>query len=359
MAFISGILLIDAPASALNNLGAVAGAMTDNASGVKFIRTKEGSYPYVSGQAFRYWLRNTLDQGNSEWKSAPVYREEKIAYTDANPLEWWDDDLFGYMRAPSKKESAVKRREADESRKDETPTTETITRVSPFRVSTLVSVAPVNLINDFGVMARQDGDPVPHEHQFYRTTLMALLSLNLSECGKFSYKDKTGFLNLDKVRVEKAQKMELQHLEDDKCYRLNEKERLKRISALLQGLAGLDGGAKQAIHYTDVSPDLVVCAVVRGGNSIFGHVIGAKDGKLEIKKEAFKQALAVYEKDIYSKVYVGWVEGYLDEEKAKFSQSLQSDEELKKWSGRIVIDHPRNALGRLTQELSENLDWLN
>jgi len=54
MAFVTGVLLIDAPASALNNLGNVPGRLFDNVAGVKVIRTREGAYPYVSAQAFRY-----------------------------------------------------------------------------------------------------------------------------------------------------------------------------------------------------------------------------------------------------------------------------------------------------------------
>ncbi len=77
-----------------------------NSTGVKVIRARDGQYPYVSAQAFRYWLRTTLEQTQPAWRSAPVYREEKIAYTDANPIKWWDGDLFGYIRAPSKRESA-------------------------------------------------------------------------------------------------------------------------------------------------------------------------------------------------------------------------------------------------------------
>ena len=154
MAFVTGLFLIDAPASALNNLGQMEGTMTDNAVGVKFIWTREGAYPYVSAQAFRYWLRSTLEKGPWGWKKAPIYREEKIAYTDANPIRWWDDDLFGYMRAPSKRTEAVERRRADTTRVNETPTTTEITRISPFRVSTLISIVPVPLVQDFGTMSR-------------------------------------------------------------------------------------------------------------------------------------------------------------------------------------------------------------
>src|SRR5579883_2322078 len=87
MAFVTGLLLIDAPASALNNLGSIPGERLDNTSAVKVIRTKENqTYPYVSAQAFRYWLRTTAQQRVEGWKAAPIYREEKIAYTDSNPI---------------------------------------------------------------------------------------------------------------------------------------------------------------------------------------------------------------------------------------------------------------------------------
>jgi CRISPR-associated protein Cst2 len=361
MSFATGLMLIDAPASALNNLGNIPGARTDNTVGVKLIRTKEGAYPYVSAQAFRYWLRTTLESADMGWKAAPIYREEKVAYTDANPIEWWDDDLFGYMRAPSKKTSAREKREADESRANETETKDTVTRVSPFRVSTLVSIAPASIIEDFGTMSRHEGDPVPHEHQFYRTALKGLFSLDLYSCGTFSYRQKTGFRNLDDVRIELAKEKELEHLEAEKTYRLPFDERLQRISALFEGLAHLEGGAKQALHYTDVSPALLIMAVTKGGNHIFGHVVGAARRDLpELKIDALREALTVFKDDILSDIYVGWVKGYLDEERAKFEAALDNEEELHAFSGRIRISHPREAFQTFVADLGkpENTSWL-
>src|SRR5258708_4132318 len=107
MAHVTGLFLIDAQAAALNNAGAIAGETEENTTGVKAIRTKSGgTYVYVSSQAYKYWLRATLEKYIPDWQASPIFREKKIAYTDANPLTYWDDDLFGYMRAPSKKESA-------------------------------------------------------------------------------------------------------------------------------------------------------------------------------------------------------------------------------------------------------------
>jgi CRISPR-associated protein Cst2 len=352
MAFVTGLFLIDAPASALNNLGQMEGTMTDNAVGVKFIWTREGAYPYVSAQAFRYWLRSTLEKGPWGWKKAPIYREEKIAYTDANPIRWWDDDLFGYMRAPSKRASAAAAREGDTAMESFTPVEETVTRVSPFRVSTLVSLAPVRLVNDFGVMARHEGDPVPHEHQFYRAALQGLFSLDLHAAGTFTYRQKTGYLNLDKVRLEEAKEKKLEELPEEKAYRLPAEERLQRVCALLEGLAHLEGGAKQALHYTDVSPDLLIMAVTRGGNHIFGHVLGVDAAGLPvIKIEALRESLTVFAEEILSRIYIGWVKGYRDEERKRFEASLGAEDGLKKWEGKIIIGHPRQILGDLVSEM--------
>lgn len=353
MTHVTGLFLIDAPASALNNLGQIEGERFDNSTGVKVIRANDGLYPYVSAQSFRYWLRQTLQTANVGWQAAPIYREEKVAYTDANPIEWWDDDLFGYMRAPSKRESAKAKREADASRAGETETKDTITRVAPFRVSTLVSIAPLrSMTSDFGVMSRHEGDPVPHEHQFYRTTLKGLFSLNLNMCGKFSYKQKTGYRNLDDVRVELARSKGLELLEAEKAYRLPRDQRLQRVTALFEGLARLEGGAKQTLHYTDVAPVVTVLAVTKGGNHIFGHIIGADDkGQPELKVEALTEALRVFKDDLRSSVYVGWVRGYADDERAKVEALAQSDQ-------RIKVSHPREAFQALIADLKQHPEWL-
>ena len=354
MAFVTGLQLIDAPASALNNLGSIPGARTDNTVGVKVIKTKEGAYPYVSAQSFRYWLRTTLENGNFGWQAAPIYREKKVAYTDANPIKWWDDDLFGYMRAPSKKADAAEARTAAEEYAEAPPTTETVTRLSPLRVSTLVSIAPVIITEDFGTMSRHDGDPVPHEHQFYRTTLKGLFSLDLQASGTFSYRQKTGYRNLDDERIKQAKEAGLQELSDEKSYRLPAEARLQRITTLFEGLAQLEGGAKQTIHYTDVTPALTILAVTKGGNHIFGHVISANSkGQPVCQVEALEEALTVFGDEILSPIYVGWVKGYLAEERQKLEAfaATPAGQSLK-------MSHPREAYRALVADLKAKPAWL-
>ncbi|WP_028987756.1 type I-B CRISPR-associated protein Cas7/Cst2/DevR [Thermicanus aegyptius] len=358
MSHLTGLLLIDASASALNNLGTLTGERTDNKVGVKQIFVGSKSYPYVSAQAFRYWLRTTLEtSGEIEWHNAPIFREAKIAYTDSNPIRYWDDDLFGYMRAESKKKGAKK-----EEEREETPTTATLTRVSPFRVSTLVAIAPTRVVDDFGVMARHEGDPVPHEHQFYRSTLKGLLSLDLRSAGTFWTVSKTGFKNLDEVRIKEAQESGLEKVTVDsmEAYRLSDRQRGARIASLLQGIAALEGGAKQSLHYTDVTPSFVLFAVTKGGNHPFNYVVQAnRDGDPIIHTEALREVLRVYHDQILSPLYVGWPRGYMDgqrEEVVSLLNELRENHILEDY----VIGHPREVVLQLAASFNDesHYKWL-
>ncbi len=348
------MLLIDAPASALNNAGSEDGARTDNTIAVKRIRTKSGEYPYISAQSFRYWLRTMLERNNPEWRAAPIAREAKIAYTDANPIEWWDDDLFGYMRAGSKK-AAAKGEQTDSKLM---PISTEITRVSPFRVSTLVALQPGGIVDDFGVMARQAGDPVPHEHQFYRNTLQGLISLNLTTAGTFFAGGNVGYRNLDDNRTKMAEEKKLAQLElyGQKAYRLPIEERVKRVATLTKALGELEGGAKLSLHYTDVTPPIIVAAITSSGNHPFQRIMRASPkGQPEVVLDALKEILTVYNDQILSDIYIGWAKGYLDDQRSLVENLSDEDRNFKKF----VWGHPREIMAKMAEEISspDNSDW--
>lgn len=354
MAFVTGLMLIDAPASALNNAGQEEGARTDNTIAVKRIRTRAGDYPYVSAQAVRYWIRTYLERSVPEWQAAPVFREAKIAYTDANPILYWDDDLFGYMRAPSKRAGA--RAEGGEAQ--QTPVAGEITRISPLRMGTLVSLTPVRVVDDFGTMARQDGDPVPHEHQFYRATLHGLFSLNLTTAGTFFNGGRVGYRNLDEHRVQLAQGRGLQEVRvhGQPAFRLPQPDRAKRVATLVGTFGELEGGAKLTLHYTDVTPGLILAAVTRAGNHPFYRGIRSDgQGQPEILLDALKEVLRVYRDQILSDVFVGWAKGYLDGQRQAVEALTDSDR-----SGvRFRWGHPREVMADLATELKKegNRGW--
>ncbi|HEU5375301.1 MAG TPA: hypothetical protein VFV38_07670, partial [Ktedonobacteraceae bacterium] len=160
----------------------------------------------------------------------------------------------------------------------------------------------------------------------------------------------------DAVRTDIAKEQALEHLASEKAYRLPLDERIRRVQGLFEGLALLEGGAKQAVHYTDVTPAFCLLAVTRGGNHIFGHLVGAKQGLPEIKREALREALLTMQDEILSPLYVGWTRGYLDEQREQFEQDLASFTERP-----ILIRHPRDAYRAFIADLAkaENASWLN
>jgi CRISPR-associated protein Cst2 len=177
-----------------------------------------------------------------------------------------------------------------------------------------------------------------HEHQFYRTTLKGLFSLTCSRPARSGINKKQVLETLT-MCGKKAAEQGLLHMEKEKAYRLPCEERIKRVTTLFDGMANLDGGAKQTLHYTDVTPPLVIFAVTRGGNHIFSYMVGAnKRGLPELKIEALEEALTVYKKEIISDVYVGWVRGYLDEERERLEGFIATQENSK-----VLLCHPRKA----------------
>jgi len=353
MAYLTGLLLIDAPASALNNAGSEEGAKTDNTIAVKRIRTRDGAYPYVSAQAFRFWLRTSLEHSGTDWKAAPVHRETKVAFAEGNPIVNWDDDLFGYMRAPSKKAEAGGTHQMMPVEKDRE-----ITRVSPLRVSTFVAVAPSPIVDDFGTMARHEGNPVPHEHQFYRAHLRGLLSLDLTSAGTFYDGERVGFKNLDSYRRDQGKERGLTEVtvRKQKALRLPLEERQKRVRTLVAGLANLNGGAKQALHYTDLTPAVVILAITRGGSHPFYRFFSSDDAqRTQLHVEAVKELLETYRDDFLSPIHVGWAQGFLDSERAKLIEATKNLDGLKV----EAPVHPCLALEAIAKELGSdaNAAW--
>src|ERR1035441_5202671 len=78
------------------------------------------------------------------------------AVTTADPAQYADDDLFGFMKAAERGENQA-----------------TTLRDSPFMVGTFLAVEPVRMTEDFGVMSRGVRDPVLHGHEFYTADLAA------------------------------------------------------------------------------------------------------------------------------------------------------------------------------------------
>ena len=333
-----GLTLIDAPHSALNNAGTEASQSTENIVTVKKIQKGRDTYPYVSSQAWRNWWRTTLDDEFEDWKSSPIEREKKIAYTAADPVNYDDDDVFGYMRAQSETQGKKK-------------VNITVTRLSPLKCSPLISIAPQTPTNDFGVMARQDGDPVPYEHQFYACVLQGIFSLDLGAVGTFSEVNRTGYKNILSGYVPTIQKAGGTQADENSPWMLPKDIRVRRCQNALEALPILSGGAKLTAHLTDVTPKLIVLAVLDGGNHPFMNLMVEKNGVGELSLPALREVIEDYADRFCSAIYIGRRSGFMDALDADLSE-FANDTNL---PCEVIYNSPNKVIAELVQELETHI----
>ena len=331
--FIHSSILIDVDGASLNNWGSDATNTQgmDNTSAVKKVFKNGRMYAVVAGQAWRYWWREAL--GLNGWNLSPITRDKKVAFTEANPLKYADDDIFGYMRA-SKDE--VKDEDGNVvltggkgKNKDKPKMVDvTVTRVSPLKNSILTSVTSIDkkALNEFSTMARQDGDAVPYEKQSYSTVLKGMFSLDLDQIGTFTKVNRSGFKNVTDITYDKV--LENGSEVDDlinpniKRARLENSIRRTRAKDTILALKTIAGGAKRTTNYASVKPDFIVLAVLKGGNNIFDNIAVEEDGRATLSIEALKEAISDNKEYFRSDVYIGKASGFMDD----VSLSLLSDE---------------------------------
>lgn len=308
---VQGYVLLDVDVVALNNAGKDTLSNFDNAVKTKSIFKNGQNYVYVSGQAWRFWWREAL-QKNIGWVLSPVIRDKNIAFTNANPVSYPDDDVFGYMRAATE--------EYEEKGKKKSRNI-TVTRVSPLKNSALVSVASVRPVSNWSSMARQEGDSVPYARQEYSAIMKGMFSLDVNMAGTFSDYNKTGYKNLSEALKEKALKEKGASEIDDsfgngKLIRLPLDTRKKRITDTILALKNISGGAMQTNNMGDVTPKFIVLATMNTGNHPFSHIAtsrGDRDEQAVLNVAGLKEVLDEYKENFVGKVFVGRRSGFFDD----------------------------------------------
>ena len=322
METVQGFVLMEVDVAALNNAGSDKSSNLDNAVVTKKIRKNGREYPYVSGQAWRYWWRDTLVK-SFNWEMSPVVREKKIAFTQADPITFPDDDIFGYMRAEKKL---------------------TLTRVSPLKNSALIALSYNPVVQNWASMTRQDGDAVPFGVDEYCAVLKGMFSLDLDQVGTFSKVNRTGFMNINEEMKKTALESNCVEIDDPfakdssnnsvKLVRLPQEIREKRIKETLLALKTLSGGAKQTTNMADVTPKLIVLARFKSGNHPFSHLGKEELGKPVFSIDALVEILEEYKEQFVGKIYIGKRKGFMDE----------IDKQLSNLTGEKVQYGPVNAV---------------
>ncbi|MGY4958570.1 type I-B CRISPR-associated protein Cas7/Cst2/DevR [Streptomyces nigrescens] len=327
MSFLVGKIVQDVVAGAPNN-----GEGEDNIGKVKSLRVGRDTHPYVSAQAFRRWLRDSLPA--SEPRSQVIRSgkgQSQQAYTAGRPDQYLDDDLFGYMVAVKK---------------------ESYQRDTVLATGTLVSVVPQRPELDFGTMSRDfpaGEHPVIHQHQLYSSVLAGDVLLDLPRAGVFETDGSGLRVALSQASADAALAAGAEQVDfrGTTAVRLPLAERRRRIALLLRTLAALRGGAKQSLHYGDRTPALILLAPLKGGVNPFTRVLAARDGKPEFSTDVLREELEAWSDELDGPVRVGWAPGFLGDQRERARREV---EDLIK-ADKVILGHPRNVLTELAKEI--------
>jgi CRISPR-associated protein Cst2 len=380
---VAGTFLIQADAAFLNGAGLGEGEDRNVVIPKSYQDGIGNRVPYVSAQAWKRWLRNTLIE-ETGWPASVlrVIGESTKGTTaqiasELNPIDFVEDDIFGYMWAKKGQGRGLEAMEETDEESEEIEQLKTgkkgekvrsVMRASPFGASVLISVRRKGWKGlDKAFVHLQEGTPLPYNTEFYNTHLQGIFSLDYSRLGVY--------WNLgDRIELEEAKVKKL--LQDGKIVDVTSQEPYKtlsdngkigkvykitdkvnpapktRASALFKALSVLRGGAKQAQFGTDVSPKVLILAGLTCGNPIFNHLFKDVQEGPEFKIDTFKEIIKDYADRIITPVFIGIRAGYLKNEDAvKDLKGMYKVQELQ--SVRTLMKE--NTSGQQTE--SEKKSW--
>ncbi|MGH3777039.1 MAG: type I-B CRISPR-associated protein Cas7/Cst2/DevR [Pseudonocardiaceae bacterium] len=327
MTYLVGKIALDILAGAPNN-----GRGEDNVARVKQTRINGKGHPYVSAQAFRRWLRDSLpaDEPRSGVTRSGSGKNQQ-AYTEGRPDRYLDDDLFGYMVAVSKANYQ---------------------RDTVLATGTFVAVTSQRLTMDYGTMTRgfnAGENPVVHEHEHYSAELAGDVLLDLPRVGTFEMGGSGLRTALPAAAAKEAEQAGAERVafRGTAALRMPIAERRRRVALLLRSLAGLRGGAKRSLHYGDRTPAFVLLAPVRGGINPFTRVLRAQAQETAFDDDVLREELDAWADELDGPVLIGWAPGFLGGQREKARAELADLIDADK----VLIDHPRLVLSHLAERV--------
>ena len=250
----------------------------------KIANAKGDEFAYISGQALRRYMKETLLQLGSrisevDEKGQPTFRDAKGKNIDLDKKlkehketafkKFVDLDLFGYMFPNGGR------------------------RWSPVKVTPLISILPYK--GEYDYLTRKQRPKKANEKSgnivqveidtmnFMRGNIMVNTSHIGNEVDEYSY---------------------------DITPILSDNERVERLNILLEAIKNFNGGAKQARNLEDISPKFVIIAEQKTGNPFLLNSLDV-DSEGNINIENIKEAI---EDNSFERLIIGISKGIFNNE---------------------------------------------
>lgn len=308
---LKGISMVWLSETDLTNLNA--GEGESNYIDVKKYKKDGTEYPYVSGQAMRFYLREAIRRNLSEDEYMCVPDDKGETCGDISKCI--NCDLFGFM-------TTVKGKGA-------------ITRVSPVKVSPAIGL--------FSFDENSNVDFLTRRHRITEESKMEGDIVNV-EVGTNIYKDG---ISIDLLRVGSEEIID----EDNRTVKIEPKIDKNiinsRIQKVIEGIGFLSDYSKQARLLTDFTPDAIAISF----QNRYSHRLQKlfelnEEGKLNT--ERFKQILDEVE-EYSDQIFFGIISGLLNKEDEKFVKDVFKEKG-------IEVKTPKEALDDAALSLTTKLE---
>ncbi|MDR0453231.1 MAG: type I-B CRISPR-associated protein Cas7/Cst2/DevR [Deferribacteraceae bacterium] len=247
-------------------------------------------HSYLSRQALRYSLIEILASWDKKWKTKVEGEGKTLQYSYSATIKDNPElDLFGYMKTKSSKD---KKKEGEDSKE------KTMLRPAPVRISDATSLEAWNsetaFNNNMGLMRRTGSDSlglIPYQYESHMSWYTYTVTIDLENIGKNE--------NSEEVVID-------------------EKERFKRISTLLDGIKCLYRDIRG--RREDLSPIFIIGGVTGTGNPIFYNLLKVdyKNNADTLNVETIKSRMNITappeNKPIRDEIRVGFTSGIFGNE---------------------------------------------
>lgn len=278
---------------------------------VKKYTKNDVEYPYVSGQAMRYYLKEAIRRSleDDEYMCVPNEDGETCGEIENCLL----CDLFGYMTT-RKKESGRKGG--------------AVTRVSPVKVAPAAGLMKFDENSNTDFLTRKHR--TKEEGELEGDIVNVELNENVYKSGISIDIAKIGAVE----EVEEARKVKITH-------KIDKSEKEKRIKKILRAIKNFSDYSKQARLLTDFTPDLVIFSLQNRYNHRLQKALELKDRKKEIYSDRLEEVLREVE-DVSEEIIAGMISG-----------TFENEEEIKKTLNGFVdeIKTPSEAVKTVIENI--------
>ncbi len=307
-----GIEIVWLSETNLTNMNAGEGG--SNLVDMKKFKKNGVEYPYVSGQAMRFYLKEAIRRNLTvkDYMCIPNDKGETCGDVQKCIL----CDLFGFM-IPKKKKG---KKEVEEEGGEETAGG-ALTRVSPVKVSPAVGLLSFDENSTLDFLTRKKLKEKSEERE--GDIVNVEIGTNIYKCG----------IAIDIAKVgmeEKVEGKEIKMIE-----KVNAENRKDRIKKTIESIKFLADYSKQARLLTDFTPDIICSAIQNRYNHRLQKAFEFSEGKkINIKR---LEEIFVDVKKYSDHIFFGMISGAIDNEnevrevmKKLGIQVMQPDEVIEK-----------------------------